>query len=78
MQHGRYWFISFLIFFAGVGYHAACVSFVSHLGESLVAGGFGLLFIRIKQSHMQELGDKRFVSVTEYPTEASGEKPVQN
>ena len=64
--------------FAGVGYHAACVSFVSHLGESLVAGGFGLLFIRIKQSHMQELGDKRFVSVTEYPTEASGEKPVQN
>lgn len=49
----------------GLGYHIACVSFVSHMGEGLLCAGVGLLMLRIKQTRMVEKGEM-YVSVKSF------------
>lgn len=41
----------------GLGYHLACIGFVSHMGEGLLCAGAGLLMLRIKQTRMIEKGE---------------------
>lgn len=52
----------------GLGYHLACVDFVSHMGEGLLCAGAGLLMLRIKQTRMVEKGEV-YVSVKKYAQE---------
>lgn len=52
----------------GLGYHLACVDFVSHMGEGLLCTGAGLLMLRIKQTRMVEKGEV-YVSVKNYAQE---------
>lgn len=41
----------------GLGYHLACIGFVSHMGEGLLCAGLGLIMLRIKQTRMVEKGE---------------------
>lgn len=52
----------------GLGYHLACVDFVSHMGEGLLCAGAGLLMLRIRQTRMVEKGEV-YVSVKKYSQE---------